>query len=79
MANTTAHTRPAQSNTARNRIQYPVPGELRPDMGPRRVDLTSSERRSVALASLALLESEHLLRLGQIRAERRALLAGVAT
>jgi hypothetical protein len=37
--------------------------------------LTILERRRVALASLALLEQQCVLRLAQIRADRRALLA----
>jgi hypothetical protein len=36
--------------------------------------LTAAERRRVALASLTLLEQEYVLRLAQIRADRRALL-----
>ena len=40
--------------------------------------LTSAERRRVALASLAIMERRHQLKLIQIQAERRALLAGAA-
>jgi hypothetical protein len=38
--------------------------------------LTREERRRVALASLEIMERRHRLRLAQIAAERRALLAG---
>jgi hypothetical protein len=37
--------------------------------------LTASERRNVALASLTVMERGHRLRIVQIQAERRALLA----
>jgi hypothetical protein len=38
--------------------------------------LTTAERRRVALASLAIMERRHQLRIAQIQAERRTLLAG---
>jgi ABC-type transport system involved in cytochrome c biogenesis ATPase subunit len=38
-------------------------------------ELSASERRRIALASLTLLERQCVLRLAQIRADRRALLA----